>query len=633
MKQRRISLLLICVALLTAILCALPTGVLAATEPQAKITDLPRPPYTFSVDEVTGGRGFSASSMLYVYEDFSLAGGQSLTMKGWIATDEGIKNYEYAWVSGMHRTPEWTQVTNLQIIPRGDLKNAGIPYEAGHETAGFSFTIQPDASLEDGYYDLYVRAISGDGVGLDIAMFPRLCYGEPDRDNGENRIISFPRIAKTPGALTNASVHESGLIMTNTSFAALGELDLAAFSSIRVTYSLSEAYTDGKQAILGFKSSAAHSYGNGKDLYNLTDHIIALPLHTETTDMQTAELDLDNVSLPPCSAPYLAAYLADGISLTIHDITLAYRGHAYDHTAAKIYFSEDTIPLFQGVNRVELKGVSDPVMGDVLRIEVTEETNDPFTHFNAAGLLKDYDLRLNADHYKYMVVLARANSANLHTNMTFYLCAGTIYSATEACTYTHTLTRDGKWHYYIFDLTDKENWTGNINGWRFDIISGDSLPGNYVDFASIQLFSTLEAAQKASSASVSTGITPHQLGMPILQRHDDLEHNDGSTPPVIFEDGDWFEIETEPETEPITEPETQPLPDPETDSEMQIPPPEASDTSDGTQVSPEVSTPFVTDPSDETQAAASGCASTISVIYFALPLPLILTMKKKKEKN
>lgn len=633
MKQRRISLLLICAALLTAILCALPTGVLAATEPQAKITDLPRPPYTFSVDEVTGGRGFSASSMLYVYEDFSLAGGQSLTMKGWIATDEGIKNYEYAWVSGMHRTPEWTQVTNLQIIPRGDLKNAGIPYEAGHETAGFSFTIQPDASLEDGYYDLYVRAISGDGVGLDIAMFPRLCYGEPDRDNGENRIISFPRIAKTPGALTNASVHEAGLIMTNTSFAALGELELAAFSSIRVTYSLSEAYTNGKQAILGFKSSAAHPYGNGKDLYNLTDHIIALPLHTETTDMQTVELDLDNVSLPPCSAPYLAAYLADGISLTIHDITLTYRGHAYDHTAAKIYFSEDTIPHFQGVNRVELKGVSDPVMGDVLRIEVTEETNDPFTHFNAAGLLKDYDLRLNADHYKYMVVLARANSANLHTNMTFYLCAGTIYGATEACTYTHTLTRDGKWHYYIFDLTDKENWTGNINGWRFDIISGDSLPGNYVDFASIQLFSTLEAAQKASSASVSTGITPHQLGMPILQRHDDLEHNDGPTPPVIFEDGDWFEIETEPETEPITEPETQPLPDPETDSEMQIPPPEASDTSDGTQVSPEVSTPFVTDPSDETQAAASGCASTISVIYFALPLPLILTMKKKKEKN
>jgi len=631
MKQRRISLLLICAALLTAIVCALPTGVFAATEPQAKKTDLPRPPYVFSVDEITGGSGFSAASMLYVYKDFSLADGQPLTLKGWVATDEGIKAYEYAWVSGMHRTPEWTQVTNLQIVPRGDLKNAGIPYEAGHETAGFSLTIQPDASLEDGYYDLYVRAISGDGVGLDIVMFPHLCYGEPDRDNGETRVISFPRIAKTSGALTNASVHETGLVMTNTSFVALGQLELAAFSSIRVTYSLSKSYTDGKQAILGFKSSAEHPYGNGKDRYNLTDHIVALPLHTETTDMQTVELDLDNASLPPCNAPYLSAYLADGISLTIHDITLTYRGHTYDRTAAKIYFSEDTISHFQGINRVELKGVSDPVMGDVLRIEVTEETNDPFTHFNAAGLFKDYDLRLNADHYKYMVVLARANSENLHANMTFYLCAGTIYGATEACTYTHTLTRDGKWHYYLFDLTDKENWTGNINGWRFDIISGDSLPGNYVDFASIQLFSTLEAAQKASSASVSTGITPHQLGMPILQRHDDLEHTDGLTSPVNFEDGDWYEIESE--TEPVTEPETKPLPDPETDLEIQTPPPEASDTSDGTQASPESSNPSVTDPSYETQAAANGCASTISVIYFALPLPLILTMKKKKEKN
>lgn len=633
MKQRRISLLLICAALLTAILCALPTGVLAATESQAKKTDLPRPPYIFSVDEVTGGRGFSASSMLYVYEDFSLANNQPLTLKGWVATDEGIKAYEYAWVSGMHRTPEWTQVTDLQIVPRGDLKNSGIPYDSGHETAGFSFTIQPNADLEDGYYDLYVRAVSGDGVGLDIVMFPRLCYGEPDRDNGETRVISFPRIAKTPEALTNASVQETGLVMANTSFAALGQLDLAAFSSIRVTYSLSDTYTDGKQALLGFKSSAEHPYGNGKDRYNLTDHVTALPLYTETTDVQTVELNLDNVSLPPCSAPYLAAYLTDGISLTIHDITLTYRGHAYDRTAAKIYFSEDTIPYFQGVNHVELKGVGDPIMGDVLRIEVRDETNDPYTHFNAASLLKEYDLRLNADDYKYMVVLARANPENLHANMTFYLCAGTIYSATEACTYGHTLIRDGKWHYYVFDLTEKENWTGCINGWRFDIIGSDCLPGNYVDFASIQLFSTPEAAQKAASASVSTGVTPHQLGMPILQRHDDLENTSASTFPVTFEDGDWFEIKTEPETEPITEPETQPLPDPETNLEIQTPPLEAPDTSDAEQTSPEASTPLVTDSSVETQAPASGCASTISAIYLALPLSLILTMKKKKEKN
>ena len=94
-------------------------------------------------------------------------------------------------------------------------------------------------------------------------------------------------------------------------FAALGQLDLAAFSSIRVTYSLSDTYTDGKQAPLGFKSSAEHPYGNGKDRYNLTDHILALPLYTETTDVQTVELNLDNVSLPPCRTPYLAAYLAE----------------------------------------------------------------------------------------------------------------------------------------------------------------------------------------------------------------------------------------------------------------------------------------------------------------------------------
>ncbi len=631
MKQRRISLLLICAALLTAILYALPTGVLAATESQAKKTDIPRPPYIFSVEEVTGGHGFSASSMLYVYEDFVLADEQPLTLKGWFATDEGISGYEYAWVSGMHRTPEWTKVTDLQIIPRNDLKNAGIPYEAGHETAGFAITIRPDATMEDGYYDLYIRAVSGDGVGLDIVMFNRMCYGEPDRDDGETRVISFPRLAKTPGALTGASVNESGLVMTNTSFVALGQLDLAAFSNVRITYSISEACTDGKQALIGFKSSPEHLYGNGKDPYNLTDHITALPLHTTTTDIQTAELNLDNISLKACEHPYLSVYLADDVSVTVHEIELTYRGKGYDRTAAKIYFSEDTIPYFEGINQVELKGVNDSVMGDVLRIELISETNDPFTHFNAWRLLNQNHIRLNADNYKYMVVLARTNPQNAHSNMTFYLCAGTIYGATEACTYTHTLAVDGKWHYYVFDLTSTENWTGCINGWRFDIINGNSLPGNYVDFASIQFFSTAEAAQKAASASVSTGITPHQVGMPSVQRNDDVENIIASDTPVIFEDGDWFEIETE--TEPVTEPETQPQTEPESVSEAQTTPPEPLDTFNDTQTSPETSSPSATNPPAETQKSpASGCASTVSAAYLILSVPLILTIKKKKEK-
>ena len=140
MKQRRISLLLICAALLTAILCVFPTGVMAANEAQSKITVNPRPPYIFCVDEVTGGRGFSSSSMIYVYESFSISEDQPITFKGWFATDEGVSSYEYAFVSDMHRTPVWTKASDIQIVPRPDLKNANIPYVPGHETAGFTFT-------------------------------------------------------------------------------------------------------------------------------------------------------------------------------------------------------------------------------------------------------------------------------------------------------------------------------------------------------------------------------------------------------------------------------------------------------------------------------------------------------------
>ncbi len=614
MKQRRISLLLICVILLATILFALPTGVLAVSEQPSKQAAMPHPPYTFSVDEVSGGSVFSSSSMIFVYENFSLAEGQPLTLSGWIATDEGIRGYEYAWVSGIHRTPEWKPVEKADIFPREDLNAAGIPYASGHQSAGFSITVQPESSLKDGYYDLYIRAVSGDGIGLDIVIFNQMCYGTPDKDDGETRCISFPRLAKTSGALQNASITEDGLVISNTSLAALGDIRLSDFMQIQISYSVSRAYIAEKQPLIGFKSSPDHLYGDGKGQYNLTDHVLAIPLDTSKTERQSVTVNFENTDMIPHSALYLAAYLEDGVNVTIHDITLTYRGMAYDRTAAKIYFSSDVISYFEGINQVTLNGVTDPVMGDVLRIEVSNKTNDPFTHFNAWKLLNQHDLRLSADDYKYMVVLARANPENLHSHMTFYLCAGTIFGATEACTYTHALTVDGKWHYYVFDLTATENWKSCINGWRFDIISGDSLPGNYVDFASIQFFRTPEAAAKAASASVTQNVTPHAIGMPSVMK-DDIEEQVSSDLPVIFEDGDWF-VETQPEAET----ETTPIELPEISSD--------------TEQNNEILTESVPDSTTQAEIPTpSGCTSVVSTICLLFALFFAFIIRKNKTED
>ncbi len=575
--------------------------------------NLLRAPYTFCVENTSAGSGFSGTSAIYVYEGYVLPENEHLTLEGWFVTDEGVHHYEYAWVSGLHRAPEWQTVHDATIFDRPDLAAAGIPYPGGHSTAGFSIDIPPLPHMTDGYYDLYVRAVTGDGVNCDMVLFSRLRYGTPDADDGMKRIVSFTRLAKTEGALTKATVTEAGLMMTNQSIAALGSLELGVFERIKITYSLDEAYTDGKQALIGFKSSPEHLYGDGNGWYNLTDHVTALPLNTSATEPQTVELDLSKVQLKDHQNLYLSAYLKDGVTLTVHQLELTYRGEGYDHTAAKIYLSADVIGKFSGTNMVTIGGVNDPVMGDVLRIEVLDETNDPFAHFNAWSLMNDYDVNLSADDYKYMVVLARASKENKHSSMTFYLCAGSIIGATEACTYTHTLTTDGQWHYYVFDLTSKENWTGGINGWRFDIINGDCQPGNYVDFASIQLFRTPEAAAAAASAPVTGNITPHALGMSAVIR-DDIEESHISDDPMIFPEGEWFEETTLADTEPPLGSETHP------------------DTPTVTRPSEETSpTPDVPDsevPTDQ-QGSTKGCGALASLSPLFLLVLFSIVIKKK----
>lgn len=575
--------------------------------------DMRRAPYIFSVDSVTGGNTFSAASALHVYENFALPENQVLNLKGWFATDEGVSRYEYAWVSGLNRVPEWKTAKNISIVPRPDLAVVGIPYTAGHGTAGFSFDISPLEGMKDGYYDLYVRAITGDGVACDIVLFSHMKYGTPDHDDGQIRVVSFPRLAKTESALTNASITEAGLVMTNRSMVALGAVDLSEFDRVIITYSFSQSYEAEKQAILGFKSSSDRLYGDGEGLYDLTHHITAMPLNTGTTEPQTAEIDLSKVDITAHDGLYLSAYVKDGVALTVHSIEFTYRGRGYDRTAAKIYFSSDIINHFTGRNLVDLKGVQDPVMGDVLRIEVIDETKDPYAHFNAAGVLAQDDLRLNADEYKYMVVLARASKDNLHSTMTFYLCAGNILSATEACTYSHQLIKDGQWHYYVFDLTARENWKGNINGWRFDIISGESVPGNYVDFATIQFFRTPEAAAAAAGASVKDNVTPHTLGLPAVVR-DDVEETFISDAPATFVDGEWFEETTVPETEP--EPITSPGETDHADPVVTLPDENGE-----------------TNTTADTQFQENGCRSMVAASSLTFLIPFVFIIKKKKSEE
>jgi hypothetical protein len=534
-RKRAAAVLVILILLVSA--CLVPLSVASAPDEGGRV------PYQFSVDDLNG-KGVGGT-MIGVIRDLHLPLGQSITAAGWMATGEGVSAYQYLWVPTGGGYAEWKTVENVTITARGDLAAAGIPYASGHGSAGFSLTLEPPEDLAEGVYDVYIRAIDGMGIPCDMVALLNLRYGDPDVDDGNKHAISFPRIMREgeTALAGKASVSPEGIILHEDGRVRLGELNLAAYAQMRITYTAVHADTgvgEGRKPILGLKSSGKHSYGIAGGAYNITDNLMYAALDP-ATGAGVLEVDLTNVKY--YGDVWLTGYL--GGKVTITGIEFVYHGYVTDRVAAKIHLSEELVDYFSGYNFTNTLGISDPILGDVLRLEVKEETNDPFVFFNAGKLMSENEIILDADEYKYMVFLYRAHENINSDRMNLYLCSGPITGATEACNQGVTLQRDGQWHYLLVDLSQKENWGGIINGWRFDYVSAQSDPGDAVDFASVQFFRTLDGASQAASQD-PLGQQPYHRGDPAVLR-DMSEEGNAEKENFVIPDEDSFTV-TEPET-------------------------------------------------------------------------------------
>ena len=608
MRRSWMSILRGCAALLVALSLALapcaPMVVCAAPDEGGRV------PYQFSIDNLNGQS--TGGTMIGVIRDLHLPLGESLCAQGWLATGEGVSSYQYLWMPSGSGYAEWKTVKNATITARGDLAASGVPYVSGHGSAGFELMLDPPADLTEGTYDVYIRALDGMGIPCDLVALLGLRYGDPDFDDGKKHEISPARIMREGEASRagNVTVTPEGITLAGEGRICLGELNLAAFAQMRITYTATNADAgvgEERKPILGLKSAGDHSYGTAGRSYNLTDDLVYAALEP-ATGSGMMEVDLTDVT--HYGDVWLTGYL--GGEVTVTKIEFIYHGCVTDRVAAKIHLSGDLMGYFSGYNCTTALGVSDPVPGDVLRLEVTEETNDPFAHFNAGALLADNGIKLDADEYKYMVFLYRADKNNNSDRMNLYLCSGLITGATEACNQGVTLQKDGKWHFLLVNLSQKENWGGIINGWRFDYVSAQSDMGDGVEFASVQFFRTLEGAQKAASQDPAKQ-TPYHSGDPAVLR-DMSEESDGKKEIYVIPDHDSY-IVTEPETVPPVSPETTPT----TGLDDSVPP---ADTT--------ASLPADTAP--QGKGCGSVLAPLVTLLAAVASIPLV-TKKNVKEKH
>ncbi len=594
-RCKRIGLLLAVILLLPCLAGVIPSSA----------ADGRRVPYSYAIDDVNGKA--VSGSMIGVIRDMSLPFGGEINAKGWVATPEGISGYQYLWVPVGGAEASWQTVKEVSIFERGDLLPAGVPHQSGHGTAGFSLRFQPPEGTAAGYYDVYIRALDGMGVACDLVALLDLRYGEVDYDDRRAHRISFPRLLCEGEEATAGSptVTEGALILGDGDRIRLGYLNLLPFEQMRITYTVSPDGLwagDGRRPILGLKSSGKHGYGTAGESYNLTHNLVYDALDPDT-DEGVLEVDLTDCTYN--GEVWLSGYL--GADVTVTDIELIYSGYVTARVPVTIRFSSDlTEGYFRGNNRTSLIGVTDPVLGDVLRMEVNEATNDPYVHFDAGKLLEEHGLLMDADDYKYMVILYRAEAHNAIQNANFYLCAGAIQGATESCTKRSEWTGDGRWHYMLLDLSETENWTGLINGWRFDFLNGQTNPGDAVEFASVQFFCDEDAALEAARRDPMQDQAFHAGDSPVEKK---AVENTGEGNYVINPE-DTYVV-----TEPVDTPTAEPA-DPPTDPS--VPP---SDTTASSQ----------NGDGDTQPTGSKGCASHVSWWMLALlPAAAVLALKRRK---
>lgn len=153
--------------------------------------------------------------------------------------------------------------------------------------------------------------------------------------------------------------------------------------------------------------------------------------------------------------------------------------------------------LFTGANGLSVTVETDEDGEQYAALTTTVATNDPFVEFGVKKFYKAAGIKsISADDFKYVMFKVRNISCSNGTFELFFYAGKVAAPTADMLTTSSYDLSHNDWQYVLFDLSSFEGWTGTVNGFRFDYMTGALAAGETLQIAEIQFLESDEAYYK-----------------------------------------------------------------------------------------------------------------------------------------
>lgn len=153
--------------------------------------------------------------------------------------------------------------------------------------------------------------------------------------------------------------------------------------------------------------------------------------------------------------------------------------------------------LFSGPNMLNVAIESDADGEQYAKLTTTGATADPHVTFSLTNFVKfSKGEKYSANEYPYVMFKVKNEGCSGGVFELFYMSGGVQGAQPDMMvTASYDVEKDG-WQYILFDMTEANNWNGNVTGFRFDVTTSALAAGEALCIAEIRFMENADSYYK-----------------------------------------------------------------------------------------------------------------------------------------